>query len=75
MEFIRPKELPPIATFRIMNMKGNVEDETRGPLDVTDEQALEWYKNMLTGKYDHIGQNIPLLNVAVISQRTGHDHV
>lgn len=50
MDFISPQKLPPIATFRVMNMKGDVEDETRAPIQVTDEQALEWYRNMITGE-------------------------
>ena len=49
MDFISPQKLPPIATFRVMNMKGEVEDKTRGSIEVTDEQALEWYRNMVTG--------------------------
>ncbi|KIW34654.1 uncharacterized protein PV07_01421 [Cladophialophora immunda] len=48
MDFLVPKSLPPIATYRVMNAEGRVQDDARAPPDVTDEQVLEWYKNMLT---------------------------
>ncbi|EXJ76149.1 2-oxoisovalerate dehydrogenase E1 component, alpha subunit [Cladophialophora psammophila CBS 110553] len=48
MDFLIPKSLPPIATYRVMNVEGRVQDEARADPDVTDEQVLEWYKNMLT---------------------------
>lgn len=51
MEFLTPSMLPTIPTFRIMNSEGVMEDQTREPPDVTDEQALTWYKNMLTGMF------------------------
>ena len=51
MEFLNPKNLPPIPTFRVMNMDGDVEDKSRTPPDVTHEQVLGWYKNMLTGRF------------------------
>lgn len=50
MTFLQPTVLPPIPTFRIMNTDGDIIDETRPPLDVTDEQVLTWYRNMLTGQ-------------------------
>ena len=33
-----------------MNSDGVMEDKTRAEPDVTDQQAVTWYKNMLTGK-------------------------
>ncbi|KAL4940603.1 hypothetical protein BDV06DRAFT_223899 [Aspergillus oleicola] len=42
MDFLEPYSIPPLPTYRVMN---SLED--RQP-DVTDQQALEWYKNMLT---------------------------
>ncbi|OAL39980.1 hypothetical protein AYO20_00893 [Fonsecaea nubica] len=48
MDFLVPQSLPPIATYRVMNAEGKVQDENRAPPDVADEQVLEWYKNMLT---------------------------
>jgi 2-oxoisovalerate dehydrogenase E1 component alpha subunit len=32
-----------------MSLDGVMQDQNRGPPDVTDEQVLTWYKNMLTG--------------------------
>ena len=51
MEFLTPSALPVIPTFRIMNSEGVMEDQSREPPDVTDDQALTWYKNMLTGRF------------------------
>lgn len=50
MDFLKPIEVPPIPTYHVMGSDGSIEDSSRGPPEVTDEQVLEWYKNMLTGK-------------------------
>ncbi|OBT81452.1 hypothetical protein VE02_09876 [Pseudogymnoascus sp. 03VT05] len=42
-----PSIIPPIPTFRVMNSHGEMEDKSRPPPDVTNEQVLTWYKNML----------------------------
>lgn len=34
-----------------MSDDGGLEDPTRAEPDVTDEQILTWYKNMITGTY------------------------
>ncbi|KAK7905503.1 hypothetical protein LTR67_000226 [Exophiala xenobiotica] len=47
MEFLNPKTLPPISTYRMMNNDGIIEDESQASLDVRDEQVIEWYKNMV----------------------------
>lgn len=49
MTFIKPQELPPIATYRVFDMNAELQDPERQQPDVTNEQALQWYKNMLTG--------------------------
>jgi hypothetical protein len=49
MDFVNPKNIPPIATYRVMNSEGVIEDESQAPSGVTNEQIVEWYKNMLTG--------------------------
>ena len=57
MDFLTPSKLPLIPTYRVMNSYGVMEDKTRAEPDVTNEQVLTWYKNMLTGKqtlYDRI---------------------
>lgn len=54
MDFLNPAEIPAIATYHVMDSDGSVKDSSRGPPDVTDDQVLGWYKNMLTGRLDHI---------------------
>lgn len=50
MEFLIPSSMPVIPTYRVMDADGNMEDGTRTRPDVSNEQALLWYKNMLTGR-------------------------
>jgi hypothetical protein len=50
MDFVIPSNYPIIPTYRVMNSDGVLEDETRARPNVSNEQALTWYKNMLTGK-------------------------
>ena len=47
MEFVDPKTIPPIATYSVMNAHGVFRDESRSFIDVSDEQVIEWYKNMV----------------------------
>ena len=49
MDFLTPANLPPIATFRIMNSDGVKEGQNQRLSDVTDKQVLGWYRKMLTG--------------------------
>lgn len=51
MDFLKPAEVTPITTYHVMNADSSIADPSRGPLDVTDEQVLEWYKNMVTGGF------------------------
>ncbi|KAK5217818.1 hypothetical protein LTR72_009481 [Exophiala xenobiotica] len=48
MDFVVPQNMPPIATYRIMNSEGVIEDESHKPEGVTNEQVVGWYKGMLT---------------------------
>ncbi|KAL3488350.1 thiamine diphosphate-binding protein [Aspergillus germanicus] len=48
MGFLEPSSVPPLPTYHVMNSSGEMEDPARAPPDVTNEQALEWYQNMLT---------------------------
>lgn len=50
MNFLKPAEVAPIATYHVMDAESSVADSTREPPDVTDEQVLGWYKNMVTGE-------------------------
>jgi 2-oxoisovalerate dehydrogenase E1 component alpha subunit len=49
MSFVTARDLPAIPTFRVMNSDGEIIDKTRGPPNVSDEEVLTWYKNMLQG--------------------------
>jgi 2-oxoisovalerate dehydrogenase E1 component subunit alpha len=49
MEFVTPSDFPIIPTYHVMNLDGIMEDKTRARPDVSNEQALTWYRNMLTG--------------------------
>lgn len=54
MEFINPTEVSNIPTYRVMDSDGVLVDKTRKPLDIPKEKILEWYKNMLTGRWELI---------------------
>jgi 2-oxoisovalerate dehydrogenase E1 component alpha subunit len=54
MDFLAPAALPRIPTYRVMSDDGALEDPNRDEPDVTDEQVLTWYKNMLTGSYPRL---------------------
>jgi hypothetical protein len=49
MSFITAKDLPTISTYRVMNSDGEMVDKTRAPPNVSVEEVLTWYKNMLQG--------------------------
>lgn len=49
MSFERPSTHLAIPTYRFMDSDGVIVDKDRGPPDVSDEEVLTWYRNMLTG--------------------------
>ena len=49
LSFERPSTYSAIPTYRIMDSDGVVVDETRAPEDVSPEEAIKMYTNMLTG--------------------------
>lgn len=49
MSFAKASDMPAIPTYRVIDSDGVLADKTRGEPEVTDEEALTWYKNMLTG--------------------------
>jgi len=49
MAFLKASDLPAIPTYRVMDSDGELVDKSRGEPNVSDEQVLTWYKNMLTG--------------------------
>ncbi|KAH8791372.1 2-oxoisovalerate dehydrogenase alpha subunit [Hyaloscypha sp. PMI_1271] len=48
MNFTQPSNLSQIPTYRVMGSDGIILDKDREVPDVTNEQAVTWYKNMLT---------------------------
>ncbi|KAJ5776262.1 uncharacterized protein N7511_001273 [Penicillium nucicola] len=48
MTFLKASDLPAIPTYRVMDSDGELVDKTRPAPDVTDEEVLTWYKNMLS---------------------------
>ena len=49
MSFERPSTHPAIPTYRVMDSEGMIVDRERDPPEITDEEVLAWYKEMLTG--------------------------
>lgn len=49
MAFINPQDGAGIPTYRVMDSDGVLVDAGRKKLDVSNEEILTWYKNMLTG--------------------------
>jgi hypothetical protein len=49
MEFISASPLNIIPSYHVMNSEGELQDPTRQPPDISDEDVLSWYKNMVTG--------------------------
>ncbi|KAL4864611.1 hypothetical protein BDV12DRAFT_9645 [Aspergillus spectabilis] len=48
MAFINPQDMPSIPTYRVMDSDGVLVDKSRKKLDVSSEDILTWYRNMLT---------------------------
>ncbi|KAJ5405331.1 hypothetical protein N7465_006615 [Penicillium sp. CMV-2018d] len=48
MAFLKASDLPAIPTYRVMDSDGYQVDKTRPAPDVTNEEVLTWYKNMLS---------------------------
>lgn len=50
MAFMKPSDMPYIPTYRVMDSDGAlVGTDKKRPVDVSDEEILTWYRNMLTG--------------------------
>lgn len=49
MGFSRPSSLPAMPTYRVMDSDGVIVDTKHEPSDVSIEEVITWYKNMLTG--------------------------
>ncbi|KAF7716026.1 Dehydrogenase, E1 component domain-containing protein [Penicillium ucsense] len=48
MSFLKASDLPAIPTYRVIDSDGELVDNSRAPPDVSDEEVLTWYKNMLS---------------------------
>lgn len=50
MAFMKPSDMPYIPTYRVMDSDGAlVGTDKKRPVDVSNEEILTWYKNMLIG--------------------------
>ena len=47
--FEQPSTHTAMPTYRVMDSDGTIVDESRKPSDISNEEVLTWYKNMLTG--------------------------
>ena len=50
LAFATPSAHPAMPTYRVMDSDGVVVDQDRDLSDVTKEEAISWYKNMVTGR-------------------------
>lgn len=49
LAFSHPSTHPAMPTYRVMDSDGIVVDESRRPTDISDEEIISWYKDMVTG--------------------------
>ena len=49
MSFATPSSHAAIPTFRVMDADGVVVDKSRNTLPASDEEVMQWYKNMVVG--------------------------
>lgn len=49
LSFEKPSTHPAIPTYRVMDSDGIIVDKARTQSDISDDEILMWYKNMLTG--------------------------
>jgi 2-oxoisovalerate dehydrogenase E1 component alpha subunit len=50
LSFARPDTLPAMPTYRVMDSDGVIVDKTRKATEISNEEVITWYKNMLTGQ-------------------------
>ncbi|EON68116.1 2-oxoisovalerate dehydrogenase E1 component, alpha subunit [Coniosporium apollinis CBS 100218] len=48
LDYERPSEKPAMPTYRYMDQDGAIVDKNREPIDISDEEAIKMYKDMLT---------------------------
>lgn len=50
-----------MPTYRVIDQEGNMVDKNRPPPDISGEEVVKLYKDMLTGiKFDHTGRVLAL---------------
>ena len=49
MEFVRPSMHSTIPTYRVMDSNGVIVDTGKKPSDVSTDEIISWYKNMVSG--------------------------
>ena len=52
LSFQRPSTYPAISTYRVMDSDGAIVDEARAPREVSEQEVVKWYRDMLTGILD-----------------------
>ena len=78
MAFINPSDMPNIPTYRIMDSDGElVQKDRQRPVNVSNEEILTWYKNMLTGAWlELVAARLWMeTDKDISSERHGCDHV
>ncbi len=50
LSFVHPDTLPAMPTYRVMDSDGVIVDKSRKPTEISNEEIITWYKNMLTGQ-------------------------
>jgi hypothetical protein len=73
LEIARPQDKNAMPTYRIMDQDGVVVDKTRAPKDISDEEMIKLYKDMLTG-IPFRAKCYPFF-AYMPSQHHGHNHV
>jgi 2-oxoisovalerate dehydrogenase E1 component alpha subunit len=48
LAFKRPSEKDAMPTYRVLDQSGNVVDKSREPIDISDEEVLKLYRDVLT---------------------------
>ncbi len=49
LSFEHPSTHPAMPTYRVMDSDGAIVDKDWKPLNISNDEILTWYKNMLTG--------------------------
>ena len=73
LSFERPSMYPAIPTYRIMDSDGIVVDKARAPEDVSPEEAIKMYTNMLTG--ESLSELVSGSSLIIASEYHGRHHV